>query len=294
MNSSAALTQHPPSASRDVTIITVQYRNLGDTTSFVTSLASLAGSTRCELVIVDNDESGAGSADLESIREAAPFSVQIMRSTRNLYYWGGAAFALDELSKSPAVPPRWVIVCNNDVTFSDVSFLERLRALDAEQFPIVAPTIISEATGMDQNPLLVLPPNGLKRLKWRVYDVSYPIATMMLAIHGVAKRIAAPLSRALRRPSVEETRRQIYAPHGAFVILSEAFFQKGGALDTTVPMFAEELTIAAQARELALPVWHVPELKVSHREHSTTGARLTRPKYELERMARRHYYDLAL
>ncbi len=290
----AGASERRPDATRDVIIITVQYHNFADTKSFVMSLASLAESRHCELVIVDNDESGAGSAELESIRGAGPFPINLMQSSRNLYYWGGAAFALGELSRSADARPRWVIICNNDVTFSDGSFLERLRSLDPARFAIIAPTIISEATGKDQNPFLVLPANGLKRLKWRVYDVSYPIARTMLAIHGLAKRFAAPLSRAVRSPSGEMKRRQIYAPHGAFVILSEAFFRRGGALDTTVPMFAEELTIAALARKLSLPVWYMPELKVSHREHSTTGARLTRSKYELERMARRHYYGLAL
>jgi len=281
-----------PGSTRDVIIITVQYSNFADTRTFVTSLAALDDSRHCELVIVDNDESGTGAADLESIRDMGPFPVHLMRPSRNLYYWGGAAYALEQLSKSAAPRPRWVIICNNDVTFADASFLARLRALDVVHFPIIAPTIVSEATGRDQNPFLIVPAGRLKRLKWRVYDVGYPIATTMLAIHGLAKRMAAPLSHALSRPAGEAKRRQIYAPHGAFVILSEAFFQRGGALDTTVPMFAEELTIAALAQRLSLPVWHVPELKVSHREHSTTGVGLTKPKYELERLARRHYYDL--
>jgi len=88
------------------------------------------------------------------------------------------------------------------------------------------------------------------------------------------------------------SRTRIYAAHGACVILSSAFFASGGSLDTTVPMFAEELTLAETARRLGLPIWHVPDLEVVHREHSTTGAGLTRSKYDMERMARRRYYDV--
>jgi hypothetical protein len=46
------------------------------------------------------------------------------------------------------------------------------------------------------------------------------------------------------------------------------------------------------AEKLGMPVWYFPELRISHREHSTTGHSLTRSKYEMERMARHRYYEL--
>ena len=45
------------------------------------------------------------------------------------------------------------------------------------------------------------------------------------------------------------------------------------------------------AKKLDMPVWYCPDIRVSHREHSTTGEKLTRAKYQMERMARRRYYD---
>lgn len=279
---------------RDIVVITVQYGNFADTAAFVACLAGIEGSNKCELVIVDNDGTGAGAAELETIRDMAPCPVHLVRPSRNLYYWGGAAFALEALFGSGARHPQWVIICNNDVRIADPSFFQRLRSLDASRYPIVAPTIISEATGQDQNPFLLGPAGPLKRLKWRLYDVNYRLATAMLAIHRVTKRLSEPLARLLPQSTAGASQRRIYAPHGSFVILSEAFFDRGGLLDTTVPMFAEELTIAALAEDLKLPVWHLPDLKVFHREHSTTGVRLTRTKYELERMARRHYYGLTV
>lgn len=286
--------EQQPELTADIVIITVQYRNFQNTREFVTSLANLDDSTDCELIIVDNDASGASAGDLDLTRQTSPFPVHVLRPSQNLYYWGGAEFALAEFVSSQSRRPRWTIICNNDVTFLDRSFLTRLRSLDASQYPVVAPTIISETTGADQNPFLVRPAGALKRLKWRVYDVNYGLATTMLAIHGLAKQVTRPLRHILRHSTGGAARQQIYAPHGSFVILSEAFFERGGGLDTTIPMFAEELTIAVLAQRLSIPIWHLPDLRVSHREHSTTGARLTRAKYELERQARRHYYDLAV
>ena len=75
------------------------------------------------------------------------------------------------------------------------------------------------------------------------------------------------------------------------MIFSSAFFEKGGVLDTAVPLFAEELTVAALAKKLGIPIWYCPELRIAHREHSTTGKSLTRAKYEMERLARRRFYS---
>lgn len=282
----------------NIVIITVQYKNVADTASFVACLGLIEGIAGCELIIVDNDSTGADSAELQKICDNAPCALRLIRPRHNLYYWGGAAVAIEALSGSGLPPPHWVIVCNNDVDIEDPWFLRRLRLLDPSSYPIVAPTIISEATGKDQNPFLIEPAGPLKRLKWRIYDVDYRVATAMLATHRVLKHatmgVAARFSPFRRARQGEAAQRKIYAPHGSFVIFSKAFFDSGAVLDTTVPMFAEELTLAAVAHDLKLGVWHVPDLKVSHREHSTTGVELTEPKYELERMARKHYFSLTV
>ena len=65
--------------------------------------------------------------------------------------------------------------------------------------------------------------------------------------------------------------RTIYAPHGAFIIFSNLFFQKGGWLDENLTMYGEEFTVAEIARRLQLPVHYRPDLEVIHVEHSSTG-----------------------
>ena len=276
----------------DTLIITVQYGNFADTAALVASLARADDIAGCELAVVDNGNTGLSRADLESLASSAPFSVHVLRPERNLYYWGGAAYALELLGKTRDRHYRWIIVCNNDVVIEDPSFFRRLRSLDGTRYPIIAPSVISVDTGTDQNPLLAAPAGALKRLKWRIYDVDYRIAKSMLWTHGVVKTLTRPIARALPSKSFQSTEKKIYASHGAFVILSADFFERGGSLDTTIPIFAEELSLAATAERLQMPIWYRPELRVLHRAHSTTGSRLTPAKYDLERRARRHYYKL--
>ncbi|HEX2721704.1 MAG TPA: hypothetical protein VHM24_02210 [Gemmatimonadaceae bacterium] len=265
--------------------ITVQYGNPADTETFLESLASLEDTDTCQVVIVDNPAKDAAPAS--SLQKTYPMPVQRVGAPTNLYYWGGAAFAIEAIRRSNNALPRWLVICNNDVQIGQVDFLKRLGKIDAIQFPIVAPAVTSLASHRDQNPMLPGPPGFLKRLKWRMYDVAYPVAVAMLFAHRVLKRPDGG-----RRPGDAGARRKIHAPHGAFVILSSTFFERGGSLDTQVPLFAEELTLAETARQLGLPIWYFPDLHVNHAEHSTTGAELTRAKYSLERLARRRYYHL--
>lgn len=268
-----------------VLFVTVQYRNAADTEAFLKSIAELDDARTCEVIVVDNSPVEAKRASSLNL-DRYQFPVQVVEAPTNLFYWGGAAFAIEALRRDRGrLPPR-VIICNNDVTIPQGDFLRRLSEIDSEEFPIVAPAVISLATGRDQNPILSTPPGFLKRLKWNVYDLGYPLAKAMLSVHRTLVRNRS------RSPSSGETQTPIYAAHGAFVILSSVFFERGGSLDTQVAMFAEELTLAETARALGLPIWHCPNLRVSHAEHSTTGSGLTREKYALERMARRRYYGL--
>lgn len=253
------------------------------------SLEKLGASHDIELTVVDNANYGDSSANLDGLAARMPFSMRRLNPDGNTYYWGGAAFALRSVDHSGAT---WVMICNNDITV-DPSFHTRLMGLDASQSPIVAPSITSSLTGREQNPLLERPPNWTERLKWRLYDSNYRIAEAMLKLHSL---VTAPGRRARERSDNSagaRERRLIYAPHGACVILSSAFFAAGGTLDTSVPMFAEELTLAADARARQMPIVFEPSLRITHREHSTTGPKLTRHKFEMQRAARRHYYAIA-
>jgi hypothetical protein len=78
---------------------------------------------------------------LESIRKRAPFPVQIIRPEKNLLYWGGAAHALELVSKANDRRFKWTIICNNDVLVKDPDFFARLRRLDVTRYPVVAPVI---------------------------------------------------------------------------------------------------------------------------------------------------------
>ena len=274
---------------RSVVIITVEYGNRGDTSSLIESLEETKGNETIELIVVDNS------------KQDIPFDSKITETSRrirfrrlkppdNLFYWGGAAAALSDLGyfASPH-EPQWVVICNNDVAFSDSTFFTRLASLDPRSGALIAPCIISAVTGRDQNPFMRKSPGLLTRTRWRLYDSGYGMATLLLSLRPLW---LAAAKRFKRRADSERGAAEIFAPHGACVVFSSEFFRRGGRLDTAVPLFAEELTIATEASRLGVPVKYVPQLRVTHREHTTTGQQLTRFKYDLERRARQRFYEM--
>src|SRR5688572_23698660 len=79
----------------DITVITVEYGNAADTAALAASLAALDGAEEIEFVVVDNTPGRSAGEPVESLNQALPFPVRRLSPGRNLYYWGGAAYAMD-------------------------------------------------------------------------------------------------------------------------------------------------------------------------------------------------------
>jgi GT2 family glycosyltransferase len=262
-----------------VLIVTVNFRQAECTLRLLNSVCQLDGFARCHLMIVDNN-SVDGSA--ECIRQATSSlsNVELLESPNNRGYFGGAKWALDQYLSRHGVPD-WVIVCNNDIVFDSPDFLNTLLARDPRAQAILAPAVISELTGFDSNPMIVKRPSRLRTLRYRFLLSTYRVAW--------CTQWLAPLVRKGRHrlhkggSSRRNTRTQIYAPHGSFVIFSRRFFEEGGFIDDGCFLYAEEFGVAETCLRLGLPIIHDPELRVSHNDNQTTGRMLSRGGYLLQK-----------
>lgn len=256
-------------------IITVNFRQNKCILAFLESAAHMDGFQTCHLLIVDNN-SGDGSVDY--IRNAiARFSnVELVVSSNNRGYFGGAKWALDEyLAHHPA--PDWVIVCNNDIVWNEASFLSTLLKRDPGADGVLAPAIISRLTGFDANPMIGKRPSFLRMLRYRFLLSSYYLAWFTQWLAPFVRKTRKALLSARRRH--DPSKSTIYAPHGAIFVLSRRFFDAGGFLDDGSFLYAEELRVAEMCRHLGLPIVHDPGLRVWHDESQTLGRLLTREAY---------------
>ncbi|GAA2116848.1 hypothetical protein [Nocardioides bigeumensis] len=169
-----------------------------------------------------------------------------------------------------------VVISNADLVAGPKCLAEITVA--AEHYPTamwIAPSIIG-ALRRDQNPMLRRRPSA-KRLR------------LLAALHRFPR--AADLA-VLRRnghgatlPKPGRAGESVWAGHGSCIVLTALFFSAGGALTYPFKLFGEELWLGAEVERLGGEVRYVPEIRLRHGEHATTGSHrrrgeIARVKYE--------------
>ena len=251
---------------KDILIITVNYKNTAGTENFVRSLEKLDHSDRVELVVVDSESTHETKENLQTLLRQSALKTLLIDSFSNTFYWGGVTLALHTLDLDYANGPSWIIACNNDILFRQKDFLLKLSRIDPESYPVIAPSIISIVTGKNLNPYMVRPIKTMAKLYYGIFFFNSVTGLLIYKFRNLMKKLFTLLTVASNKQG-----RTIYAPHGAFIIFSNLFFQKGGWLDENLTMYGEEFTVAEIARRLQLPVHYRPDLEVMHMEHSSTG-----------------------
>jgi len=271
-----------------VVIIVVNYQGADSTLRFLDSISRLAGFSEVEVIIVDNASADDSATRIrQGIGNLA--NVSLFQSQDNRGYFGGANWALQQYL-ARGFKPDWVVVCNNDIVFTDSQFLINLFHRDPSSVAVVAPAVIAHLTGVDANPFLRRRPSRWQMQRFRFWLSHYYLMWF--------KQWLAPYVRILRHrigewrsAATDQVRTRIYAPHGAFIIFSRMFFDAGGTIDDTAFLYAEEFCVGETCYRLDLPVIHDPELRVWHNAHQTTGRMLTRPIYAYQRQGLTHAWQ---
>ena len=267
-----------------ILIITVNYKDTNVTENFVHSLGNLDASDKVKLVVVDSASTPKTKENLQSFLHSSTLKTQLIVSASNTFYWGGVALALDTLDLNYANGPSWIIVCNNDILFTQQDFLEQLIALDPDKYPVIGPTIYSSVTGKNLNPYMDQPIRRLEKIYLSLFYINYVTARIMqISLKWLKKLLAT-----LKRPSPSKIKK-IYAPHGSFVIFSNQYFKRGGWIDSNYEMYGEEVTTAEIAKKNKIPIFFVPDLKVLHVIHSSTTSHSWKREFNYAKTAYLYY-----
>tara|TARA_B100000029_G_scaffold479239_1_gene526106 strand:- start:360 stop:1184 length:825 start_codon:yes stop_codon:yes gene_type:complete len=245
-------------------IITVNFGNTQPTEKFIDSLLELHCSNMIKVGIADNASTSESFSKLAKIKNQKKIDIEIFSNEKNLYYWPAAKRILNEFKKSIGSYPDWVMICNNDITFTHENFLEILMKIEKKYFPIIGPNIISKS-GKKINPFLISAPSFLNNLYWKLYYSSFPLSVMLSLIKKMYK-IFSINDYINKKDNIKE----VYAVHGSAILFSDYFFEKGGWLDDNFDLFGEEITVAEIAKKLDIPITYFPELIIAHHEHSST------------------------
>ncbi len=218
---------------------------------------------QASIIIVDNDSTPESKSALNNIINKSNIDIKIIISPKNLYYWGAANYALDQIDLNTNNHPEWIIICNNDILFSKSDLLLKIMSYNSTNYPILAPAILSSKTKKDLNPFMVKRINNLAKVYYSIFYLNSITGLIIYRFRKFLKMIARIFN------SSDTKSKFIYAPHGSFIIFSKNFFQSGGYLDQNLTMYGEEFTTAEIANKLQISICYEPDIEVIHVEHSS-------------------------
>lgn len=272
-------------------IIAVNYFGSSHASALLQSLQGQRNSDWA-LVVVDNSCSQAEFDNLSRAVAGEP-RCRLLRTPRNLGYYGAAQFALERSAFSRA----YVIVANMDITFPDPACLELLSEKKLLGVGVVAPSVLSRSMERDQNPYMIHRPTRASMLRRRMMFQSRAVGRVIVfAAHFVdslAGKRAFQLKKHRRhvRPSPKD-RCKIYAGHGCCSIFTPDYLAAGGDFRHPVLLFGEEITVGERCRTLGLSVIYDPTLVVVHSGHQSTGVWRSRGILDAQRDATSYAYRL--
>jgi GT2 family glycosyltransferase len=250
-----------------ILFVCVNYRSELQTLNFVQSCFNVKDGS-VYVVVVDN--SAKESQSLPSYSPATRQSYLYDAAEGNLGYLNalgrGVRAGLEHWGGF-----EWAVLCNVDLTF-DIAELKGalVRHSSDHSVGVIGPTIISSATGRNQNPFLARRPPRFKVRLWRllyrypVVGAFYQVLSDLWSRHSIIRKNANEPRRA-HHPM------PVYAVHGSFFAVSQTFLSAVGRISWPCFLFGEELWFAEAARNLNLRVLHDPSVGVQHIEHGVTS-----------------------
>ena len=252
----------------DFLLICVNYNNEDDTIHCVESFLLTNKDSKIHVLVVDNSEM---ENDIMSSQFKANSNVTLLRPESNLGFYNGASWGLKVfLSKAPI--PFYICVSNTDLIFNQSDFVKHLKKYhDNLETTVIAPSIKSNLTGVDQNPQIRNRPSR-HTMKFYTIVYKYYITAQIYWILSILKNKF--LKKSCDKKFISDVYlnpSKIYAPHGSIVIYKNNYFKKGATINNKVFLFGETIQIAEQCLLKNLNVVYDKRLKVIHKEHATTN-----------------------
>lgn len=207
--------------------------------------------------VQDNSEYDvAGRARLQALLDSVGgLDVRLHWPDRNNGYFGGLPLA-QQLAQAQGSDV--VIYSNPDISLAS-DFFGRLTLLAQQSPGILAPAIVAQVDGFDQNPKYI---DRLSRAKLERLQRIYGTRLAFNAYMGLARLKERLLGRRARSASSLPAGTPIYAPHGATLVFADAtFFAALPAYPCF--LFGEELFIAEEAQRRQVAITYQPTLRIT-------------------------------
>lgn len=225
------------------------------------------------LVIADN------AGNLNKTYETYSYA-DILKPGNNIGYLGGCKYAVDKWVDQQGRWPDWLGIINNDIEFEQDFFLKLINSDLPHDVGVIGPNIKRSHDGTRQNPLL------RSRIKpWKVvflrFVYSYRVTSLLhWYSHSSIRKVRSLFGSFFPKPLQIKNREFVYAVHGSAMFLRPIFFENGGSLAFRGFLMGEEIFLAEEANKAGVKVLWMPNLHVTHNEHTSTGMKPSRLRYK--------------
>lgn len=236
--------------------ICVNYNNELDSLNLIDSILKQSQLKKIDIIISDNSKKS--SPKLQNLQRKCK-NIIYKKNKKNKGYFQGANSALKHYLKKNKTP-EWIIISNPDIIINDSQFISKLFKI--KEKTIIAPSIISIKTKNDQNPFLISKPSTKKMRFYKTIYNSKILTEKYTLFHTIKSRLSK---------NKEKIKREIYAPHGSFIIINKEYFKRKGTLNYQGFLFGEEIFLAEEAKKENIKIIYNPTLKVFHKQNSSTS-----------------------
>lgn len=257
-----------------ILFLCVNYNTLQETCEYLNSINNSYNKypiIKLDIIIADNSLK---KENIELKDISSNINVKHLASEINRGYFGAIQWSIDE-SNIDLKKYDYIITSNVDIKIEEDFFLKLSSQKYPEDTGIIAPAIFSKHENCDRNPKILSPLTKMDMLKYKIlYSIPY--------LHFIySKYIYAKKKNFIKK---NHERKEIYAPHGSFMIFCNKFFQAGGNLNYPCFLFGEEIFFAEISKTLKLKVFYDPQLIVEDKDHVSTSLMKSNilRKYNLE------------
>lgn len=272
--------------------VILHYLTIDDTVECVNSILQNVDYPDYEIVLVDNGSDN-NSFSILSEKFKSRTNIFMIESKENLGFAKGNnlgyKFAKEERGA------ECIIMINNDTIIEQNNFLSKIDEIYSEShFDILGPDIISLKDKQHQNPYKLKSmdfseENIRKQIRKRKISLflnkTYLHQLMQLIYKNFLKRYFKKIREKKRMSDREQfnysERINGYKLHGSCYIFSPSYVKKYNGLYSKTFMYMEEDILFYVAKKENLSLLYDPEIRIYHKEDSSTNALLTSDRKKL-------------
>lgn len=242
-----------------IALYCVNYNSYDELHAFIhsveKSVADIIGCKSLDIFIADNTEENYKEICLRN----KFFSIHTFPFHKNLGYFGAVKKMMDETNPESF---DFIIISNVDVVLAPDALqgiVGKTADYSNKGIGWIAPQIYSEAENRDRNPK-IMNRYSIRKLKILRLLFKYPMLYFLYKNTAYKRKRYQP-----------HTAGNIYGGHGSFIILTKEYIEKCGPINYPVFLFGEEIYLAEECRRHNLKVVYDPTIKVTDKEHASTG-----------------------